>query len=226
VNSAAGPGVYGDSPDGIGVFGISKHHEAVHAESNSETRAAMAVYQLNANSERPALYAKHAGNKVVAVFEGSLMVSGDIDVTGRGSDIRLTNADCAEDFDVSEGTNSDPGTVMILGIDGALSESQQAFDKRVAGVISGAGDYKPAIVLDSRRGAPNRRPIALMGKVFCKVDAQFGPIAMGDLLSTSPTPGHAMSVTDPLRSFGAVIGKALQPLPSGKGLIPILVALR
>ena len=70
------------------------------------------------------------------------------------------------------------------------------------------------------------KPIALLGKVFCKVDAQFGPIEVGDLLTTSPTQGHAMRVADPLRAFGAVIGKALRPLAGGQGLIPILIALQ
>ena len=47
----------------------------------------------------------------------------------------------------------------------------------------------------------------LVGKVFCKVD---GAIDVGDLLTTSQTPGHAMKATDPQRAFGAVIGKALK----------------
>jgi hypothetical protein len=46
------------------------------------------------------------------------------------------------------------------------------------------------------------------------------------MLTTSPTPGHAMKVDDPLRAFGAVIGKALRPLSTGRGLIPILIALQ
>jgi hypothetical protein len=65
-----------------------------------------------------------------------------------------------------------------------------------------------------------------MGKVFCKVDAQYGAIDIGDLLTTSPTPGHAMKTSDPLKAFGAVIGKALRPWSSGQGLIPILIALQ
>jgi hypothetical protein len=35
-----------------------------------------------------------------------------------------------------------------------------------------------------------------------------------------------MKATDPDRTFGAVIGKALRPLRSGQGLIPVLVAVR
>jgi hypothetical protein len=69
-------------------------------------------------------------------------------------------------------------------------------------------------------------PIALMGKVYCKVDAGYGAIEVGDLLTTSPFPGHAMKATDPLKSFGSVIGKALRPLEAGQSLIPILIALQ
>jgi hypothetical protein len=58
------------------------------------------------------------------------------------------------------------------------------------------------------------------------VDAQFGAIAIGDLLTTSPTPGHAMVITDQAQAFGAVIGKALRPLSGGRGLIPILISLQ
>jgi len=51
-------------------------------------------------------------------------------------------------------------------------------------------------------------------------------IEVGDLLTTSPTPGYAMKATDPLKAFGAIIGKALCPLKEGQGLIPILIALQ
>jgi hypothetical protein len=95
-------------------------------------------------------------------------------------------------------------------------------------VISGAGDYKPAIVLGGHQhgSEANRQPVALMGKVFCKVDARFGAVEVGDLLTTSATPGHAMKAGEPLHAFGAVIGKALRPLAAGQALIPILVALQ
>ncbi len=120
----------------------------------------------------------------------------------------------------------EPGTVMVLDDEGCLAQSREAYDKRVAGIVSGAGDYKPGLVLDKQLEQDHRVAIALMGKVFCKVDAQHAPIAVGDLLTTSPTAGHAMKATDVLSAFGAIIGKALRPLASGKGLIPVLVALQ
>ena len=69
-------------------------------------------------------------------------------------------------------------------------------------------------------------PIALIGKVYCKVDTSYGAIEVGDLLTTSPTSGHAMKARDPLKAFGAVIGKALRSIENGAGLIPILVSLQ
>lgn len=149
--------------------------------------------------------------------------TGDVQVNG---DIRLINADCAEDFDVCETEHTEPGMVMVLGEEGKLERSHTAYDKRVAGVVSGAGDYKPGIVLDRQESGGARTPIALLGKVFCKVDAEYGAIEVGDLLTTSPTPGHAMKAADPARSPGAVIGKALRGLESGQGLIPLLIALQ
>jgi len=82
------------------------------------------------------------------------------------------------------------------------------------------------MVLDPRKSAQNRNAVALLGKVYCKVDASISPIEVGDMLTTSTIPGHAMKADDPLRAFGAVIGKALRPLKTGRGLIPILIALQ
>jgi hypothetical protein len=109
---------------------------------------------------------------------------------------------------------------------GKLQPSTTPYDKRVAGVISGAGDQKPGLVLDRKQTQENRKPIALMGKVYCKVNADSSPIEVGDLLTTSSIPGQAMKATDPLKAFGAIIGKALHPLKSGHGIIPILIALQ
>ncbi len=197
-------GVDGQSEDNAGVVGISKNFVGVWAETNTTDR------------NQPALLAKHTGG-VAGHFEG------DIEVTG---DILLTNADCAEDFDIACVDQIEPGTVMVIDNDGALQQSNQAYDKRVAGVISGAGNYKPGIVLDKQASSNNRMPVALLGKVYCKVDARDASVEVGDLLTSSSTPGHAMKVTDHQHAFGAVIGKALRPLKDGLGLIPILIALQ
>jgi hypothetical protein len=160
----------------------------------------------------------------IAAPATTLHVNGDVTVTG---DVLLTGgADCAEDFDVGGSQPPEPGTVVVIDEDGALRESQEAYDGKVAGVVSGAGEYRHGLVLDKRPSQEGRIPVALVGKVHCKVDAQYSPIQVGDLLTTSPTPGHAMKALEPAKAFGAVIGKALRSLEGGQGMIPILMALQ
>jgi hypothetical protein len=149
-------------------------------------------------------------------------------IDGGAGDITLQNADCAEEFELSDdGVEAEPGTVLAIGADGRLRASAQAYDRRVAGVVSGAGALRPAITLGHDRSASGgRAPVALVGRVFCKVDASEGPIEVGDLLTTADRTGYAMKASDPLRAFGAVLGKALEPHGSATGLIPILVTLQ
>lgn len=71
---------------------------------------------------------------------------------------------------------------MVIDSEGSFRESDRAYDKWVAGVISGAGEFKPGIVLDEQKSSRNRIPIALLGKVYCKVDTSYGSIKVGDLL--------------------------------------------
>jgi hypothetical protein len=158
------------------------------------------------------------------ITKTNVQVNTDLTVTG---DVFLTGgADCAEDFDIIDEGNIEPGTVMVMNDAGKLEPCREPYDKRAAGVISGAGNYKPAITLDKRTTEGKRLPVALLGKVFCKADAAYGEIRIGDLLTTSPNAGYAMKALEPLKAFGAVIGKALRPLSQGSGLIPILVSLQ
>jgi hypothetical protein len=120
----------------------------------------------------------------------------------------------------------EPGTVMVIDGDGSLARSDRAYDRRVAGVVAGAGDLRPGVLLGKEADEPTGVPVALVGRVYCKVDADLAPVGVGDLLTTSPTPGHAMRAADPGQAFGAILGKSLRPLERGHGLIPILVALQ
>jgi hypothetical protein len=222
-HKGAGIGVKAVSKDGTALVASSAGHEAVHAETRSDGTAAIAAFNLNARGTGAALFAKKEGPVGHAgFFDGRVWITSDL---GVGGDIQLANADCAESFDVVPFCDAEPGTVVRLGDTGAVLPSDEAYDHRVAGVVSGAGAYRPALLLDSRGGNDGRRPVALFGKVYCKVDADASPIAAGDLLTTSAKPGHAMKAVDREKAFGAVIGKALAPLDSGCGLLPILVAL-
>ena len=68
--------------------------------------------------------------------------------------------------------------------------------------------------------------VALAGRVYCWVDASYGAIEPGDLLTTSDTPGHAMKVTDHAQAQGAILGKAMSSLEGGRGLVLVLVSLQ
>jgi hypothetical protein len=149
-----------------------------------------------------------------------------IHLDGGTGDIKLSGADCAEDFEVEELEEVEPGSVMAIADEGKLRRCAQAYDRRVAGVISGAGSHRPGIILGRQGSGGNRIPLALSGRVHCRVDAGYGPVGVGDLLTTSPTVGHAMRAEDPRRAFGATIGKALRPLGKGTRLVPILIALQ
>lgn len=222
-------GVIGQSDTSPGVYGTSVSFDAVVGESYSDVHAGVTGRNSAkvGTGESCGIYG--VGGKYAGKFDGDLQVNGNGHVTGQLTvdiDIILSASDCAEEFDLQAAGGVEPGTVMVLDEMGTLEPSRQVYDKKVAGVVSGAGDYRPGMILNRRDTAHKRAPVALMGKVFCKVDAQYAPVEVGDLLTTSPTPGHAMKATDPMRAFGAVIGKALRRLPEGCGLVPVLVALQ
>jgi hypothetical protein len=153
---------------------------------------------------------------------GTLHVAGSIVVD---DDVILPGADCAEDFDVDDADCCVPGTVVVIGRDRRLVACSRQYDTRVAGIVSGAGDRRPGIVLGRPHGGSvaGRRPIALAGTVNCLVDARRHPIEAGDLLTSSDTRGHAMRAVDRRRRTGAIVGKALGEMPDGIGTIPVLV---
>jgi hypothetical protein len=112
--SAENHAIVGNSKGkGAGVFGLSDSGNGIEGRS---------THQVGVSGK---------GGRLAALFDG------DVEVTG---DIRLSNADCAEDFDMDAGAIVEPGTVMVIRDDGALRHSERAFDKTVAGVISGAGN--------------------------------------------------------------------------------------
>lgn len=150
-----------------------------------------------------------------------------IHLNGNAGDIVLRNADVAEEFAVATGAAAAPGMVMRLNEAGDLVPTEAPMDLGVVGVVSGAGDYRPAIVLDRKPEIEGRCAIALMGKVCVAVTDEGGPIRVGDLLTSSSTPGHAMRVRSRAEAAGAVIGKALAAHDArGTGRVAMMIALQ
>jgi hypothetical protein len=145
-------------------------------------------------------------------------------------------SDFSENFDVNPAApGAEAGATkieagMVVSIDpanpGKLALSARPYDRRVAGVISGAGGVKPGMRM-SQPGtlADGQQPVALSGRVYCWVDASQGAIEPGDLLTTSNKPGFAMKATDAARAHGAILGKAMTGLKEGRGLALVLVTL-
>jgi hypothetical protein len=145
----------------------------------------------------------------------------------------LGGADLAEAFDVRGIHEHDeiiPGMVVVIDENGTgeMRLTDQAYDAKVAGVISGANGLSPGMVMKAEGvpGADGKHPVAMTGRVWCYVDAGFGAVRAGDRITTSPTPGHGMKADDAARAPGAVIGKAMSDLPEGKGLVLVLVNLQ
>ena len=207
-----GVGVWGESTTSNGVLGLS-HHNVSAAVSAVNDGGGTALFAETKNGAGPAGH-----------FVGDVQVDGSISVE---AEITLMNrGDICENF-LSDGTDQSPaGTVMVASDDGSSSACATAYDRRAVGIVSGAGELQPGITLGAKRGAQSTVRIAMVGTVYCRVDADLGPVTVGDLLTTSPTTGHAMKAADSARFAGAVIGKAIGARQSGQGLIPVIVMMR
>jgi len=137
--------------------------------------------------------------------------------------------DYAESVDIAGlRTSYEPGDVLVIGPDSGsdVVKSSEPYSTAVTGVYS----TKPGVV--GRRQTTELKisktelPMAMIGIVPTKVSAENGPIRRGDLLVTSSIPGYAMKGTDRSRLTGAVIGKALGNLDSGKGVIEAVITLQ
>ncbi len=143
--------------------------------------------------------------------------------------LKLTGgSDVAEPFEMTGDVQLDKGMVVIIDENnpGRTTISKTAYDSRVAGIISGAGNVNPGLTLSQAGILDRGQNVALTGRVYCLASAANGAIKPGDMLTTSNVPGHAMKATDRNRAFGAVIGKAMTSLNSGEGLVLVLVGLQ
>jgi hypothetical protein len=135
--------------------------------------------------------------------------------------------DLAEPFTMKE-AEIEKGSVVVIDEEhpGQLKLSTEAYDTRVAGIVSGANGINPGIALHQEGSMEGGQNVALTGRVYVKADAGFGAIKAGDMLTTSETPGCAMKVSDHAKAQGAILGKAMSSLKEGKGMVLVLVTLQ
>lgn len=140
-------------------------------------------------------------------------------------------ADFAERFDVALRNSEEilPGMVVSIDPDhmGGLTPSQQAYDRKVAGIISGGGGIRPGMVMGQEGTlADGEFPVALSGRVYVYADESKGTIEPGDLLTSADRPGFAMKVKNHKAAQGAIIGKAMGKVNPETGMVLILVSLQ
>jgi hypothetical protein len=173
-------------------------------------------------------------NDILRVYDEDTFSSGPKfvitnDGTARVKTLQITGADLAEPFEIAGAEPIKPGMVVAIDPDnpGQLRIADSAYDHTVAGVISGAGDLNPGVIMHQEgMMVAGSHPVALTGRVYVWTDATNSPIQPGDLLTTSDIPGHAMKVTDYTKAQGAILGKAMTKLEQGRGLVLVLVTLQ
>jgi hypothetical protein len=148
-----------------------------------------------------------AGDGIVPIAE--------VDLTGRAYDTRVCGIVADVQGEVVDG-GEEVETYASTVADGTGSTS---------GVRRYRADERDAVDLSKVEPGQVGAYVTLGAFSFCKVDAEIAPIEIGDLLTTSPTRGHAQKVLDSDAARGAIIGKALAPLAEGRGKIPVLVTL-
>jgi hypothetical protein len=177
-------------------------------------------------------------------FAGGDILVGNAGVAGDGSDMMRrfrvdqagnvfatgtinasTNADVAERIATADALK--PGDVVEIdpSTAGRFRKSRSAYSTMAAGIVSTA----PAIALANRgelTDGDSRPMLALVGRVPVNATSEGGAIHVGDLLTTSSTPGYAMRCQDRTKCAGAIVGKALQTLSSGTGQVEALVTLQ
>jgi hypothetical protein len=256
-------GVYGDSVVGYGVRASSLYYDGIYGETGGAW--ADGGHFVNKDTGPPAGQA----GVWAGTYWGNIIEGHEVDSAGISTNLAFKvtwagnvyadgpymspAADLAELLPASE--SLEPGDVLVVGPDGQLARSSEAYQTTVVGVYStkpgflggvaeDAGGSEAQVQLGAEAAGSEKRdataqlaadgkvPLAIAGVVPVKVSAENGPIQPGDLLTTASLPGHAMKASpidlDGVEIYrpGTTIGKALEPWGEGTGVISVLVTLQ
>jgi hypothetical protein len=242
VPGAGGSGLHVESADShgldvvsAGVDGVkvySAGHNGVHVNSANWS----GVYVASSGGD--AIRVQTAGQDGLRFFEG---MGRDYIRAGSNADLDFrvenngtvradggfhTGADFAELMTTEEAAGAyEPGDVLVISTaaDRSAALASDPYSTLVLGIFSAEPGFVGSLD-PMAENTDGEIPVAVVGIVDCKVSAENGAVARGDLLVTSATPGHAMRADDP--PAGTILGKALQPLDEGSGLIQVLVTLQ
>jgi hypothetical protein len=216
------------SQQGTGVYGVALQTTGMSYGVYGEDRSSVGYggYFLNTSSG-VALYARtdQGSGNIIEAWSST----GDREFrVERGGDVRADGSFTGGGADYAEllpgAAGLEPGDVLAINQEGQLVRSTRPYEASVVGVystqpgfVAGAGDESADLT--------GKVPLAVMGIVPVKASAENGPIRPGDLLVASSIPGHAMKA-GPNPPVGTVIGKALEGLDEGTGIIRMLVMLQ
>ena len=216
----------------FGYSGSSDGGEGVHGRTNATTGLGIGVNGDTFSFDGfGGSFTNFAGGNILRAVNNTTVVfrvDGNGTVFANGG-LQPGGADFAESMAVrGDRSKYEAGDLLVIDAAGErkLALSQEAYSTLVAGIYS----TKPGMLGSTRKAddapAKDEVPLAVVGIVPCKVSAENGAIRAGDLLVASSVPGHAMKGTDRQRMLGAVVGKALEPLQHGTGIIQVLVTLQ
>lgn len=233
-----GYGVFVDTPQGGGTI-MNAYGLYIRPQTVSGVSTGYSIFQAG-----PSDINSFAGSVGIGTTSpgAKLEIDGNLKLTsGSGASVTyadgtqqttawtgvLCGGDYAESVDVTgDRSHYEPGDVLVIDPNspGKFLKSAEPYSTSVTGIYS----TKPGAVGRRLTGikSPDEVPMAMIGIVPTKVSAENGPVHPGDLLVTSSTIGYAMKGTDRSLLTGAVIGKALGNLDSGKGEIEVVVTLQ
>ncbi len=206
-NGVSGCGVLGLSRFGAGGVFSSEHGFSLVADGFGR----LSDYDKSVNL---------AGNGDALLVNGRSVFDGQVKITGDGKG--QYPASIVEMFVVEETEYISPGDLLVVSDSGksALKRSSAPYSQSVVGIVAG----NPMLVINNSGDEQKAYPVALAGRVMCKVDARKGPVNPGDLIVTSDTPGCGIrGKIDSFDKIGTVIGKALDRIDEGIGLIPVFI---
>ncbi|OIO88291.1 MAG: hypothetical protein AUK03_16590 [Anaerolineae bacterium CG2_30_64_16] len=249
-------GVYGETlSDSKGVAGV-------HGFSSDGTTYGVMGQTLSADSDGAGVFGDALSSAAGGRFE-SLIGPGIRTKSSTGNPIEAYNAgglvfkvdnsgnvfadgtytspaaDFAELLPAVEGL--EPGDVLTVGPDGRVNLANADNVLAIIGVYStnpaflGGKSFDDAQDKSAIRNPQSEIPVAIIGVVPVKVNAENGPIRPNDPLTVSKTAsGHAAKAIplftldggEAVYAGGTIVGRALEGLDSGTGVIRVLLQLR
>jgi hypothetical protein len=216
IQTSAGSANIALSPNGTGMVTVSTQVSAVGNVTGGNLRTAGLISATGAITGA-ALTGTSLTVSTGNVTCGNLVNSNANGVGNIGSATTYFNtvfakATSAQYADLAEMYVSDnnyaPGTVVEFGGEHEITISSTSHSTAVAGIIS----TNPSYLMNSAQTGEHVLPVALTGRVPCRVQ---GPVRKGDALVASSTPGVAQRIGMNWQP-GCILGKSMEGIDNSE----------